>query len=73
MKHNLRLHEFLGQISFYVKFCAQYDLMYRVYCLMGYEGLEVVNPEGGTADAEEEARRGRWTQTESTYGEADHG
>ncbi|MBA0857180.1 hypothetical protein Goshw_008697, partial [Gossypium schwendimanii] len=30
--------------------------------LMGYEGLEVVNPEGGTEDAEEEARRGRWKQ-----------
>ncbi|MFQ6662506.1 hypothetical protein Gotur_030335 [Gossypium turneri] len=30
--------------------------------LVGYEGLEVVNPEGGTEDAEEEARRGRWKQ-----------
>ncbi|KAL4285161.1 hypothetical protein GQ457_16G022590 [Hibiscus cannabinus] len=30
--------------------------------LLGYEGLEVVNPEGGTEDAEEEARRGRWKQ-----------
>ncbi|XP_010553050.1 PREDICTED: oxysterol-binding protein-related protein 3A [Tarenaya hassleriana] len=30
--------------------------------LMGYEGLEVINPEGGTEDAEEEARRGRWKQ-----------
>ena len=29
---------------------------------MGYEGLEVVNPEGGTEDAEEEASRGRWKQ-----------
>lgn len=27
---------------------------------MGYEGLEVVNPEGGQDDAEEEAHRGRW-------------
>lgn len=24
------------------------------------EGLEVVNPEGGTEDAEEEAKKGRW-------------
>ncbi|MBA0767939.1 hypothetical protein Gotri_016785, partial [Gossypium trilobum] len=30
--------------------------------LVGYEGLEVVNPEGGTEDAEEEASRGRWKQ-----------
>ncbi|KAJ8899732.1 hypothetical protein K2173_019431 [Erythroxylum novogranatense] len=30
--------------------------------LMGYEGLEVINPEGGTEDAEEEAKRGRWKQ-----------
>uniref|UniRef100_A0A1D1Y8X1 Oxysterol-binding protein-related protein 3A n=1 Tax=Anthurium amnicola TaxID=1678845 RepID=A0A1D1Y8X1_9ARAE len=28
--------------------------------LLGYEGLEVINPEGGTEDAEEEAQRGRW-------------
>lgn len=28
--------------------------------ILGYEGLEVVNPEGGTEDAEEEAKRGRW-------------
>ncbi|KAI4354503.1 hypothetical protein L6164_003357 [Bauhinia variegata] len=28
--------------------------------LLGYEGLEVINPEGGTEDAEEEARKGRW-------------
>ncbi|KAJ4835974.1 Oxysterol-binding protein- protein 3A [Turnera subulata] len=30
--------------------------------LVGYEGLEVINPEGGTEDAEEEARRGRWKE-----------
>ncbi|KAF5953755.1 hypothetical protein HYC85_006611 [Camellia sinensis] len=30
--------------------------------LLGYEGLEVINPEGGTEDAEEEARKGRWRQ-----------
>ncbi|MBA0615830.1 hypothetical protein Godav_015940, partial [Gossypium davidsonii] len=35
--------------------------------LMGYEGLEVVNPEGGTEDAEEEARRGRWKQELMEY------
>lgn len=30
--------------------------------LLGYEGLEVINPEGGTEDAEEEAQKGRWKQ-----------
>lgn len=30
--------------------------------LLGYEGLEVINPEGGTEDAEAEAQRGRWKQ-----------
>uniref|UniRef100_A0A2P2LDM3 Oxysterol binding protein n=3 Tax=Rhizophora mucronata TaxID=61149 RepID=A0A2P2LDM3_RHIMU len=30
--------------------------------LLGYEGLEVINPEGGTEDAEEEAKKGRWMQ-----------
>ncbi|KAJ0028811.1 hypothetical protein Pint_35410 [Pistacia integerrima] len=30
--------------------------------LLGYEGLEVINPEGGTEDAEEEAKKGRWKQ-----------
>ncbi|KAF8395133.1 hypothetical protein HHK36_019074 [Tetracentron sinense] len=30
--------------------------------MIGYEGLEVINPEGGTEDAEEEAQRGRWKQ-----------
>ncbi|KAG2673447.1 hypothetical protein I3760_13G090800 [Carya illinoinensis] len=27
---------------------------------LGYEGVEVINPEGGKEDAEEEAQRGRW-------------
>ncbi|CAK9139490.1 unnamed protein product [Ilex paraguariensis] len=30
--------------------------------LLGYEGMEVINPEGGKEDAEEEAQRGRWNQ-----------
>ena len=30
--------------------------------LLGYEGMEVINPEGGKEDAEEEAQRGRWKQ-----------
>ncbi|KAK6943649.1 Oxysterol-binding protein [Dillenia turbinata] len=30
--------------------------------LLGYEGLEVINPDGGTDDAEEEAHKGRWKQ-----------
>ncbi|KAI3943467.1 hypothetical protein MKW92_047581 [Papaver armeniacum] len=29
---------------------------------LGIEGLEVINPEGGTEDAEEEAHKGRWKQ-----------
>ncbi|KAL5818490.1 hypothetical protein ACOSQ4_022332 [Xanthoceras sorbifolium] len=32
--------------------------------LLGYEGLEVINPEGSTKDSEEEAKRGRWKQEE---------
>ena len=28
--------------------------------LLGYEGVEVINPDGGKEDAEEEAQRGRW-------------
>ncbi|XP_057864878.1 oxysterol-binding protein-related protein 3A [Cryptomeria japonica] len=31
-----------------------------VNSLMGHEGLEVVNPEGGQDDVEEEAHKGRW-------------
>ncbi|XP_071718554.1 oxysterol-binding protein-related protein 3C-like [Rutidosis leptorrhynchoides] len=34
----------------------------QVNGLLGYEGLEVINPEGGTEDAEVEAQRGRWKQ-----------
>ncbi|XP_074267921.1 oxysterol-binding protein-related protein 3A-like [Silene latifolia] len=30
--------------------------------LLGYENLEVINPEGGKDDAEEEAQKGRWRQ-----------
>lgn len=36
------------------------NLGFVLYRILGYEGLEVVNPEGGTEDAEEEAKRGRW-------------
>ncbi|KAL2934033.1 Oxysterol-binding protein-related protein 3A [Bienertia sinuspersici] len=32
--------------------------------MIGYEGLEVINPEGGTDDAAEEAQKGRWKQEE---------
>ncbi|CAH9074895.1 unnamed protein product [Cuscuta europaea] len=32
--------------------------------LVGYEGLEVINPEGGKEDAEEEALKGRWKDEE---------
>lgn len=30
--------------------------------LVGYEGLEVINPDGGTEDSEVEAQKGRWKQ-----------
>jgi hypothetical protein len=30
--------------------------------MVGYEGLEVINPDGGTEDAEAEAMKGRWKQ-----------
>lgn len=36
--------------------------MFHSSRLLGYEGLEVVNPEGGTEDAAEEAQKGRWKQ-----------
>eukprot|EP01018_Ginkgo_biloba_P018978 Gb_14611 [translate_table: standard] len=32
--------------------------------LIGYEGLEVINPEGGQDDAQEEAHQGRWQKEE---------
>lgn len=35
----------------------RYDLFFR---LLAYEGVEVINPDGGKEDAEEEAQRGRW-------------
>ena len=31
-----------------------------LYRLLGYEGVEVLNPDGGKDDAEEEAQKGRW-------------
>ncbi|CAA2993270.1 oxysterol-binding -related 3C [Olea europaea subsp. europaea] len=41
------------------------SVMHRsVNGLLGYEGVEVINPEGGKEDAEEEALRGRWQQDE---------
>ncbi|XP_020271429.1 oxysterol-binding protein-related protein 3C-like [Asparagus officinalis] len=39
-------------------------LVTLLFRLLGYEGLEVINPEGGTEDAEAEAQRGRWKQEE---------
>lgn len=35
-------------------------ILFYISRLLGYEGVEVINPEGGKEDAEEEARRGRW-------------
>lgn len=42
--------------------CCRADVCFWFLSLMGYEGLEVINPEGSTEDAEEEAGRGRWKQ-----------
>jgi hypothetical protein len=36
-------------------------VVFVLYRLVGYEGLEF-NSEGGTEDSEEEAKRGRWKQ-----------
>lgn len=30
--------------------------------MLGHEGLEVINPDGGKEDVEEEAHKGRWRQ-----------
>ncbi|KAM7257220.1 hypothetical protein ACFE04_012961 [Oxalis oulophora] len=39
------------------------NAMHRsVNTMLGYEGLEVINPEGSKDDAEEEAQLGRWKQ-----------
>ncbi|TYJ41989.1 hypothetical protein E1A91_A03G057900v1 [Gossypium mustelinum] len=35
--------------------------------LLGYEGVEVINPEGGKEDAEAEAQKGRWKQEVYTF------
>lgn len=35
---------------------------FSLYSLVGYEGLEVINPDGGTDDVHEEASKGRWKQ-----------
>lgn len=35
--------------------------MVALFCSL-HDGLEVINPEGGTDDVEEEARRGRWKE-----------
>lgn len=44
------------------------DVIFKIFTfyfsfrLLGSEGMEVINPEGGKEDAEEEAQRGRWRQ-----------
>ncbi|KAK7257045.1 hypothetical protein RIF29_30730 [Crotalaria pallida] len=42
-----------------------YEQFYHRIRFLGYEGIEVINPEGGKDDAEEEAHRGRWKQEAS--------
>jgi hypothetical protein len=38
------------------------ERLYPACRMVGYEGLEVINPDGGTEDAEAEAMKGRWKQ-----------
>jgi hypothetical protein len=38
------------------------EQLYPACRMVGYEGLEVINPDGGTEDAEAEAMKGRWKQ-----------
>lgn len=69
LKHGLELIDlFLEACVTLIQF---HELIRFTFCrlflvlllsLVGYEGLEVVNPDGGTEDAEEEARKGRWKQ-----------
>ncbi|CAH8382184.1 unnamed protein product [Eruca vesicaria subsp. sativa] len=39
-----------------------------LFRLLAYEGVEVINPEGGKENAEEEAQRGRWKDEERDSG-----
>ncbi|GFP90135.1 oxysterol-binding protein-related protein 3a [Phtheirospermum japonicum] len=49
--------------GFFASIASTLSAMSRsVNGLLGYEGLEVINPEGGTEDAEVEAHKGRWKQ-----------
>ncbi|KAF3775726.1 hypothetical protein EJ110_NYTH49747 [Nymphaea thermarum] len=50
--------------SFHNEIGTEHVLCYSALRLLGYEGLEVINPEGGEEDAEEEAQKGRWKQEE---------
>lgn len=42
-------------------------LIFFLLRLIAYEGVEVINPEGGKEDAEEEAQRGRWKDEVFTH------
>ncbi|CAA0842857.1 Oxysterol-binding protein-related protein 3B [Striga hermonthica] len=49
--------------GFFASIASTFSAMSKsVNGLLGYEGLEVINPEGGTGDAETEAQKGRWKQ-----------
>ena len=45
-----------------IKEASYVFILPMAFRLLGYEGVEVINPEGGKEDAEEEAQRGRWKQ-----------
>ncbi|KAK9755245.1 hypothetical protein RND81_01G012400 [Saponaria officinalis] len=60
-KKNLQNKGFFASVT--SGFSMFSNAMHRsVNGLLGYENLEVINPEGGKDDAEDEAHKGRWRQ-----------
>lgn len=52
-----------GGGGFFASIASTFSRMQKsVNGLVGYEGLEIINPEGGTDDVEEEAQKGRWKE-----------
>lgn len=58
----VELNTFCGSSSWTTWYITIGLCYFYPFSLLGYEGLEVINPEGGAEDAEEEAQRGRWKQ-----------
>lgn len=51
-----------GFLIFCIFFLIEVFFFCMFVSLLGYEGLQVINPDGGTEDAEVEAQKGRWRQ-----------